>query len=167
MNPISRLYEERAGVGLLPAVAVGAVLVVAAVCGVVVAYAVSGSSAPAGNEPATKPDQAPDERTFVSFGSAVANLAEGRLTRYVKVTVSLQVKSPQAADITRIVTQEKKAVFSNWLVTYLSDKQLEDVRGTSSINRLRREIQDGFNAILADYGDYKVDDVYFEEFNVQ
>jgi flagellar basal body-associated protein FliL len=44
---------------------------------------------------------------------------------------------------------------------------LEEVEGAAAIRRLQREIQDGFNAILAETGDAKVDAVLFEEFNIQ
>ena len=95
------------------------------------------------------------------------NLTEDRLTRYVKVNITLEVDPTKADAMTKLMTGPDKAVFRNWLITYLSDKQLQDVKGANAMNRLRREIQDGFNAILAERGDLKVERVLFEDFNVQ
>ncbi len=161
--------DRRKGIAMVPVVAVVCAIVAAGVCATVVAMAVSGG--PAGNVPETPTSgdapKAEDPGVFVSFGDVIANLAEDRLTRYVKVKITLQVNSDQASAIQKIMDGPQKAVFQNWLLTYLSDKQLQDVKGANAMNTLRREIQDGFNALLAAQGDYKVERVLFEEFNVQ
>ena len=51
---------------------------------------------PAGTTAASESNsaQSGDKKTvFVDFGSVVVNLAEGRLTRYLKVSIALRVKS--------------------------------------------------------------------------
>lgn len=107
------------------------------------------------------------EHAFISFDPVVVNLAEGRLTRYLKVALSLKVERRHAERIDALVNEQRSAVFKNWLITYLSDLQLEDVKGAVSINRARREILAGFNAILDDLEDLYIEDVLFEEFNIQ
>ena len=60
-----------------------------------------------------------------------------------------------------------KAIMKNWLISYLSDRSLQEVSGAAGVNRLRREIQEKFNALLFPVGAEKIHDVLFEEFNVQ
>ena len=161
--------DRRRGLAIVPVLVVAVGVIMAAVCAAVLAFAVTGGTSQQNGEPAASSDapRRQDEAVFVSFGEAFANLAEDRLTRYVKVNITLQVAPEQADTVQELISGPKKAVFSNWLITYLSDKQLEDVKGANAINRLRREILDGFNAILVEQGEGKVERVLFEEFNVQ
>jgi flagellar basal body-associated protein FliL len=161
--------DRRKGIALVPVLAIVCAVIVAAVCAALLAWAVTGRPAQPGPA-AAAPGDAPkaDEQTaFVPFGDAIANLAEDRLTRYVKVKITLQVDPTQAEAIQKLMGGPKKAIFNNWLIAYLSDKKLQDVRGANAINTMGREIQDGFNSLLADEGSYKVQRVLFEEFNVQ
>ncbi len=103
---------------------------------------------------------------FVPFGDAVVNLAEDRLTRYLRVKLVLVVDRAQEKEMTEEVTREK-AVLKNWLIGYLSDKSLKEVNGTANVNRLRREILEHFNKLLGAESTDKVRDVLFEEFVVQ
>src|SRR5262245_16287942 len=91
---------------------------------------------PLGNQPA-----------LVSFGEVVVNLAEEKLTRYLRVTLTLQVDSAHEEMVKKAV-ERKKTILKNWLIGYLSDKELDEVRGAMGLNRLRREIQDQFNRLL-------------------
>ena len=103
---------------------------------------------------------------FVSFGALVVNLQEERLTRYLRADLTLQVDVSQKKAVEEAVSS-KKAILKSWLIGYLSDKSLNDVRGTAGVNRLRREIQDRFNTILFPDGYDRIQDVLFQEFNVQ
>ncbi len=103
---------------------------------------------------------------FIHFGELVVNLAEERLTRYVSVDLSLQVDENDQRAVTELVDKHR-AVLRNWLIGYLSDKRLDDVRGTAGVNRLRREILEHFNAILFPNGYDKIQDVLFVDFKVQ
>lgn len=150
---------------------IGAVVVLGSVAlGVAVAYALTGTAkgaaAPAA-APAGKGSSALAEYDYVPFGSVVANLSEGRLTRYLQVSLILKVQKASAEALKKVLAGGEKAVFRDWLITYLSDKRLDEVGGASAITRLQREIQEGFNAILAQNGGCKVEAVLFEEFNIQ
>jgi flagellar FliL protein len=103
---------------------------------------------------------------FVPFGDVVVNLAEERLTRYLRVKLILVVDASQEKAITELVTKNK-AILKNWLISHMSDKSLAEVSGATGVNRLRREIQDQFNALLFPDGSEKIRDVLFEEFVVQ
>ena len=161
--------DGRRGLALVPILVISGAVLVAGVCAVLAAVLMTGGSSKGKPDTAASSDapkvQAPT--SYVPFGDVIANLTEDRLTRYVKVNITLEVDPTKADAMTKLMTGPDKAVFRNWLITYLSDKQLQDVKGANAMNRLRREIQDGFNAILAERGDLKVERVLFEDFNVQ
>ena len=103
---------------------------------------------------------------FVTFGEVVVNFDEGRLNRYLRLSVTLQVNSPDETEVTDGV-ETHRSILRNWLISYLSDKQMDDIRGAAGQNRLRREIQNQFNLILSPDGNEIIEDVLFEEFTVQ
>jgi flagellar basal body-associated protein FliL len=145
-----------------------AVIAVAAAAGLFAAWALTPSAGQAAGEDSPEQREAEQSRyAYLPFGVTVANLSEGRLTRYVKVNVTLQVEKEHEADVQSLIGGGKKAVFQDWLLAYLSDKQLDEVKGGASLAKLRRDIQDGFNSVLADYGDARVEGVLFTEFNIQ
>jgi flagellar FliL protein len=63
--------------------------------------------------------------------------------------------------------ESRKPILQTWLTSHLADKTLEEVRGKVGVNRLRREIQDNFNALLFTDGRERIQDILFEEFHVQ
>jgi flagellar basal body-associated protein FliL len=87
------------------------------------------------------------ELAFVPFGDVTVNLAEERLTRYLRAKIIFQVAPEDEKTVTDAV-QKHKAVLKNELITYLSDKTLKEVSGTEKINFLRREIKVKFNFLL-------------------
>jgi flagellar FliL protein len=107
-----------------------------------------------------------EKPAFIPFGDVVVNLAEDRLTRYLRVKLVLVVDHSEEKEMTEEVTKNK-AILKNWLIGYLSDKSLKDVNGAAGVNRLRREIQEQFNSLLGAGKVDKVSDVLFEEFVVQ
>jgi len=113
-----------------------------------------------------------EETVFLPFGTpgkdqeVVVNLDEGRMSRYLRVAVTLQVpKSQELSFKTKV--DAKKILLRNWLLSKISDLDLEDIRGAAGQNRLRREIRDHFNSVLCPDGYDQIYDVLFEEFNVQ
>ena len=103
---------------------------------------------------------------YVPFGDVVVNLDEGRLTRYLRISITLQVDAENEMAVTEGV-ETNRSVLRNWLISYLSDKDMEGIRGAAGQHRLRREIQNQYNLILAPDGLDVVQDVLFEEFTVQ
>ncbi len=103
---------------------------------------------------------------YIPFGEVIVNLAEGRLTRYLRVKVIL-VGTPKGAHALEEKVEEGKATLRNWLIAHLSDKTLRDVTGRASINRIRREILDRFSHDLDPEATGSLRDVLFEEFVVQ
>ena len=113
--------------------------------------------------PVVNPDEPP---VFVDFGEVVVNLNEPRLNRYLRMNISLQVHKEFQSDVATAVEKNKTNLIS-WLLSYLSGKQMEDIRGTEGQNRLRREIKNHFNASLFPTGHEHVKSILFTEFNIQ
>lgn len=103
---------------------------------------------------------------FIPFGETVVNLDEGRLNRYLRMSITVQVAEEELPEITKLV-EKRKAILKSWLLSYLSDKSMEEIRGAAGQNRLRREILENFNAVLSDDNSDVIHDVLFEEFNIQ
>lgn len=118
----------------------------------------------------TMPKQ--EDTIFLPFGepgkdqSVVVNLDEGRMSRYLRIAISLQIPKSQEESFKKLI-EAKKIVLRNWLLSKISDLDLDDIRGAAGQNRLRREIREQFNAVLCPDGYDQIYDVLFEEFNVQ
>jgi len=108
----------------------------------------------------------PDRVEFLTFGDVTVNLNEGRLNRYLRLKISLQIDRLQLELVTKAIDKQK-LILRNWLLSHLSDKDMEEIRGAAGQNMLRREIRDHFNTVLFTDGYDRVYDVLFEEFNIQ
>ena len=114
----------------------------------------------------SKVKEVADGPCFVPFGRTVVNLNDPTLTRYLSLEVTLQANGPDEEDV-KTAMESRKPILQTWLTGHLADKTLEDVRGKIGVNRLRREIQDNFNALLFTDGRERIQDILFEEFHVQ
>ncbi len=161
-------YKNRLGVAKLWIVLAIALLMAGAGGVVAARYIVQDDSAAEKNGAEEKKEaQKKDDFSYVRFGSVVVNLAEGRLTRYLKVKIALKLPKGSAPKVKKIIESGRKAVYTNWLITYLSGLRLEQVKGSDAIRRLRGKIKVGFNEILQREKDIQIKAVLFEEFNVQ
>src|SRR5690606_31961024 len=132
--------------GILPWVVVG---VVASGIGAAVPF---GMTKLAGAPEVKKPlpyDATPDasQMTFLPFGDITVNLDEGRMNRYLRLKITLYVRKSEADLVSKTVA-EKQLILRNWLLSHLSDKEIDEIRGKAGQNMLRREIRDHFNATL-------------------
>ena len=118
------------------------------------------ATASAEEEPEVKPPG------FVEFGEVVANINEGRMSRYLRVNVTLQVKGEDEEKAT-LALEAHKAILRNWLLGYMSDLQLEDISGLTGQNRIRRDAQNHFNDVLSPDGTDLIQDILFQEFTIQ
>lgn len=103
---------------------------------------------------------------FLAFGEVTVNLAQPKLERFLRVKLVLMVDAKQEQALTERLEQ-RKAILKSWLIAYLSDKSLEQVKGRASVNRIRREICEYFSSVLCPRGEEHVRDILFEEFVVQ
>jgi flagellar basal body-associated protein FliL len=113
--------------------------------------------------------ESPETPTFVySFGDVVVNLNEGKMNRYLRLGISLMVEGDaREQKAFEEMIEKKKSLLTSWLLSYLADMSMEDVRGTAGQNRLRREIQNAFNETLFPDGDDRIQELLFEEFSIQ
>jgi flagellar basal body-associated protein FliL len=150
----------------LPLVIVG---IVAAVSGAAVPIALGMATPVAHSEP--KPavqgtNSNSRAMAFITYGDVTVNLAEARMNRYLRLKIVLHVRKSDQA-IVEAALAEKDLVIRNWLVSHLSDKELDDIRGKAGQNMLRREIRDYFNTTLFNDNYERIYGVLFQEFNVQ
>ncbi|SFI36596.1 flagellar basal body-associated FliL family protein [Planctomicrobium piriforme] len=103
---------------------------------------------------------------FVTYGEVTVNLDEQRMNRYLRLKIVLHVRRADET-VVKAAMSEKELLLRNWLVSHLSDKELDDIRGKAGQNMLRREIRDHFNAALFPDHYERIYDVLFQEFNVQ
>lgn len=103
---------------------------------------------------------------LVPFDEVSVNLATVSQSRYLKVKIFLAVQAEDEKAVKEQVDKSKLHL-RNWLITYLADRSMDDVRGTAGLNRIRREILEQFNAMLFPDGADKLVDVLFFDFLVQ
>lgn len=127
----------------------------------------SDHSEDAHDKPAKKKSTHAEEKTVsVSFGDVTVNLAEDRMTRYLRLKIVIVVEEEAEAAFT-LLLEKKKPVLKSWLISHLSGKTLKDVAGTVGVNRLQREIMEKFEDTLYPNGHSHLKNVMFEEYLVQ
>ena len=108
------------------------------------------------------------EKTFIPFGSISCNVNDGQLNRFLKLTITLQFElDPEKVPEMEAQIEKDKPILTSWLLSYLADMTMTDIRGAVGQNRLRREIQNHFSSVLFPDGDQQVENLLFEEFIVQ
>jgi len=143
------------------------IVVVLAAMGTGLVVAISATKDAESEETATTETKAAGPYAYIPFGPAIVNLNEGKLTRYIRVTLSLKVPEEYRQEALETLTGDKKALFMDWLIEYLCDLSLDDVKGAPALRALRREILVGFQSIFSELGDVKLEAVLVEEFTVQ
>ncbi|MEZ6123458.1 MAG: flagellar basal body-associated FliL family protein [Planctomycetaceae bacterium] len=107
-----------------------------------------------------------DQTMVLPFGDVTVNLDEGRMNRYLRLKISVLIAKEEELLVTEAIAAQN-AVLKNWLLSHLSDKTLEEIRGKAGQNMLRREIRRQFNETMFTDRRDRIYDVLFEEFNVQ
>lgn len=104
--------------------------------------------------------------TYYDLETIIVNLSEPRLTRYLRATLTLATRPD---DYKAAVDTIKKRMpeLRNWLILYLSDCSVEEVRGAKNLNRIQRELQDSLNQRLWPGARPLIVKVGFKEWNVQ
>ena len=137
-------------------------------------YFASGLNVPAqagAEETESTPDpdkSTQDNRELIhhELESIIINLNEPQVTRYLRVALSLDIAG-EDYNTAKVILKKKAHDVKNWLITYLCDLSLEDVRGAKNINRARRAIQDSLNNKLWPGGRPLIVNVSLKEWIVQ
>jgi len=96
----------------------------------------------------------------------IANLDEPGVTRYVRVTLILEMNPAFDESQGAAMLEEKKALLRDWLTIYLAGCTLEETRGSKNLVRIKAEIRDAFNDYLFK-SKPMIESILLKEFAVQ
>ncbi len=113
-------------------------------------------------------DRAAAQAGFLRFSdtSIVVNLNDERMARYLSLNFAVQVE-PALVERTRQRLDEQAPALRSWLISYLSDLPIKEVRGAANQRNVKLAIQEQFSGMLFPNGDGQLIDVVFLEFAVQ
>ncbi len=104
---------------------------------------------------------------FYDLEPVVANLDVPGVTRYVRVSLKLEMSSKVDQKKCENFLANKTPVLANWLNIYLASLNLDDVRGEHNLQRIQSHILRAFNDQLFPQQEPQVLGILFREFNVQ
>ncbi len=108
-----------------------------------------------------------DEGWFYELEPAVANLNEPGVTRYVRISLTLNITQAWAQTEAKLFLDQKKPLMKHWLTLYLANQTIEDTRGEKNLVRMQANIRDIFNQGLFPNAQQRIKDVLFKEFAIQ
>ena len=130
-------------------------------------FVVDHLQSPAGeSDSTTSTEDSGEPPSLIEFGEVVVNLNDPRLTRYLRLNISLLVDQSQKDAVTKSL-ENNQPILKSWLLSYVADKAMDDIRGATGQNRLRREIQNHFNSVMFPGSTPRIRNVLFQEFNIQ
>ena len=103
---------------------------------------------------------------YIDFEPITVNLNEPRLGRYVRASITLEVRKENEKAVKKLI-EGCQARLKNWLNVHVAGRTLDEVRGTKSLNQLAREIQDAFNEQLFPNQRPMIEGVFFKEIVIQ
>ena len=104
---------------------------------------------------------------YYNLEPVVANLDIPEVTRYVRVSLILEI-SPEVNEKKGVAFIDgRKPILTNWLTIYLSSLRLEDIRGDRNLKRIQSQVLDTFNEKLFPDSKPQIKGVLFKEFAVQ
>jgi flagellar protein FliL len=102
----------------------------------------------------------------VAVGDVAVNLADERMTRFLRVKIALECEHSAEAKLHEMI-EKNKASLKSWAIGHLAGKTLKEVSGTVAIHRLQREMLERFDEMLFPNGESPLKAVLFEEYLVQ
>ncbi len=108
-----------------------------------------------------------DEGWFYELEPTLANLNEPGATRYVRITLTLDITEAWAEEEAKPFLDQRKPLMKHWLTLYLANQTIEDTRGEKNLIRMQANIRDVFNRGLFPDSQARIKDVLFKEFAIQ
>ena len=107
--------------------------------------------------------------SFYNLDPVVANINEPGATRYVRITLTLELDEEADTEAVAATIEEKKPIITNWLTIYLASLSLDDIQGDKNLKRIQGQILDSFNEKLLSGSDSKpvIKSILFKEFAIQ
>jgi len=90
----------------------------------------------------------PGEIWYYDLEPIVANLNEPGVTRYVRVTLTLEVGNGMAENDGLPFLEQRTPLLKNWLTLFLSNQTLEDIRGEQNLRQVQAQIAEMLNQEL-------------------
>jgi len=104
---------------------------------------------------------------YYNLEPVVANLDVPDVTRYIRVSLILEM-SPEVSEKKGVpFIDERKPILTNWLTIYLSSLNLENIRGDRNLKKIQSQVLDSFNEKLFPDSKPLIKCVLFKEFAVQ
>ncbi len=97
----------------------------------------------------------------------VANLDEPGVTRFLRITVIMEMSGKMEPVKGREFLDVKKSILRDWLTTFTAGLSLEDVRGSRNLSTIKLEIRENFNRLLFKESEPFVENILLKEFAVQ
>lgn len=104
---------------------------------------------------------------YYDLEPVVANLNESGAMRYIRGTVTLEIRSTLEKEKGTAIFAEKKPLLINWLTIYFSNLTLENTRGDKNIKHIQAQILDAFNEKVFPDDKPQIKQVLFKEFAIQ
>ena len=104
---------------------------------------------------------------FYPLEPIVANLNEPSVTRYVRVTLIIEVDAQVDKKKGTAFIEDKKPILTNLLTIYLASLSLEEIRGDKNLKRIQSQLVDSFNEKLFPDAKPQIKRILFKEFAVQ
>ena len=104
---------------------------------------------------------------YYHLAPVVANLDVPEATRYIRVSLTLEISSEVDEKKGLAFIDERKPTLTSWLTVYLSSLSLEDVRGDKNLKRIQSQVLDTFNEKLFPDSKPQIKHILFKEFAVQ
>ncbi len=104
---------------------------------------------------------------YYHLAPVVANLDVPEATRYIRVSLTLEISSEVDEKKGAAFIDEREPTLTSWLTVYLSSLSLEDIRGDKNLKRIQSQVLDTFNEKLFPDSKPKIKHILFKEFAVQ
>jgi flagellar basal body-associated protein FliL len=104
---------------------------------------------------------------YYDLEPVIANLDVPGVTRYVRATLTLEIRDEVDIKKGTILLEREKPLLTSWLTIYLASLTLEDTRGDRNLKRIQLQIRDAFNEKLFPDSKPQIIEVLFKEFAVQ
>jgi len=97
----------------------------------------------------------------------VANLNEPGVTRYVRVTLTLEISSAMKPDTGKTFFDPKRPLMKHWLTLYLSNQTVDNIRGERNLRLMQAQIADTLNQGLFPNAKGQIVRILFKELSIQ
>ena len=114
-----------------------------------------------------KSDKTPAKSWYFELDPVIANLNEPGATRYVMVTLIIEVNPNVDLVKGTQFLKEKSYTIKDWLTIYFTSLTLEDVQGDNNLKRIQNYICEMLNEKLFPGAKPQIQHILFKEFAIQ